>query len=193
MLKSTSLTATFAFCSLVLASPVNAQLGEPQPEMLSTPADPLKKAVLLGRATTGNMIFQLELEGAEGMWMQMGTPPVWGAHMPAADERYHVEFKLTDPVSKTRIPYAQVTFAATNRDNGKGMTFVLPPMWGTSGLHYSANSTLAGDGIYAATVTVDTPTFQRELKDKALWATPVSARFHFRLRDGKVVEISGGR
>lgn len=190
MFKNSSSYAAFVLCSLLLASPANAQLAEPKPKMLSTPSDPLKKAVLLGRTTTGNMIFQLELEGAEGMWMQMGTPPVWGAHMPAADERYHVEFKLTDPVSKTRIPYAHVTFAATNRDNGKAMTLVLPPMWGTSGLHYSANSTLVGDGIYAATVTVDTPTFERELKDKDLWAKPVSARFHFRLKDGKVVEVS---
>ena len=46
---------------------------------------------------------------------------------------------------------------------------------------------------YAATVTVDTPTFERELKDKDLWAKPVSARFHFRLKDGKVIEVSEGR
>jgi hypothetical protein len=45
----------------------------------------------------------------------MGIPPVWGAHAPGPDERYHVEFKLTDPVSKTRIPYAEVTFAVAGQ------------------------------------------------------------------------------
>lgn len=179
-----------ALLSVLIGSGAVAQPVEPNRKPLDVAADPLKGAVLIGRVTTSNMIFQLELEGAESMWMQMGNPPIWGAHAPAADERYHVEFKLTDPVSKTRIPYANVTFAATNRDNGKALTLQLPPMWGSSGLHYSANSALAGDGVYAATVTVDVPTFQRELKDKDLWAKPVSARFHFWLRDGKVVEVS---
>ena len=136
------------------------------------------------------MIFQLELEGSEPMWMQMGNPPVWDAHKPGADERYHVEFKLTDPKSKTRIPYANINFAATNKETGKTITLSLPPMWGSSGLHYSANSALLGDGTYAATVTVDVPTFQRELKDKDLWSKAVSAKFHFRLADGKLTEVS---
>lgn len=170
-----------------------AQPIEPAPKILPVAADPLKNAVLLGRITTGGMIFQLELEGAESMWMQMGQPPVWGVHAPSPNERYHVEFKLTDPVSKTRIPYAAVTFAATNRDNGKAVTLDLPPMWGSSGLHYSANSSLMGDGVYAVTVTVAVPTFQRELKDKDLWAKPVIAHFHFRLRNGAVVEVSEPR
>src|SRR3990167_2166347 len=115
--------------------------------MLAAAADPVRKEVLVGRITTGDMMFELALEGAEAMWMQMGNPPVWGPHSPAANERYHVEFKLTDPRSKTRISYANVTFAATNRDNGQTLTLALPPMWGSSGLHYSANSALAGDGI----------------------------------------------
>ena len=122
--------------------------------------------------------------------MQMGNPPVWDAHKPGADERYHVEFKLTDPKSKTRIPYANINFAATNKETGKTITLSLPPMWGSSGLHYSANSALLGDGTYAATVTVDVPTFQRELKDKDLWSKAVSAKFHFRLADGKLTEVS---
>lgn len=179
-----------ALFSLLLGPSASAQPAEPIRKTLPVAADPLKEAVLLGRVTTGKMVFQLELEGAEPMWMQMGNPPAWGAHAPAVDERYHVELKLTDPATKTRIPYAAVSFSATNRDNGKTVTLALPPMWGSSGLHYSANSALVGDGVYAATVTVDVPTFQRELKDKDLWARPVSARFHFRLRDGKVVEVS---
>ena len=62
--------------------------------------------------------------------------------------------------------------------------------WGSSGLHYSANSALLGNGSYLATVTVDTPTFYRELKDKDLWSKPVSAKFHFKLTDGKLTEVS---
>ena len=63
-------------------------------------------------------------------------------------------------------------------------------MWGSSGLHYSDNSALLGDGTYAATLTVDVPTFQRELKDKDLWPAPVSAKFHFKPKDGKLTEVS---
>jgi len=167
-----------------------AQLAEPKVEKLAVAADPLKKAVLVGRVATGNMLFQLELEGSEPMWMQMGNPPTWDAHQPAADERYHVELKLTDPKSKTRIPYANINFAAINKETGKTITLPLPPMWGSSGLHYSANSALLGDGTYAATVTADVPTFQRELKDKDLWSKPVSAKFHFKLAGGKLTEVS---
>ena len=167
-----------------------AQLAEPKVEKLAVAADPLKKAVLVGRVATGNMMFQLEIEGSEPMWMQMGNPPTWDAHQPAADERYHVELKLTDPKSKTRIPYANIDFAATNKETGKTITLPLPPMWGSSGLHYSANSALLGDGTYAATVLVDVPTFQRELKDKDLWSKPVSAKFHFKLVGGKLTEVS---
>jgi uncharacterized protein involved in high-affinity Fe2+ transport len=98
--------------------------------------------------------------------------------------------EVTDPVTKTRIPYAGVTFAAKLAENGKTMSMALPPMWGSSGLHYSANSALLGDGTYGAVVTVDVPTFQRELKDKELWSSPVSAKFHFKLKDGKLTEVS---
>jgi hypothetical protein len=173
-----------------LAQTAQPQLNEPKVQSLASAADPLKKAVLVGRVTTGNMVFQLELEGSEAMWMPMGTPVRWGAHTPPADERYHVELKLTDPKTRTRIPYAGITFAATNTDTGKSLSIPLPPMWGSSGLHYSENSALLGDGAYSVTVTVDTPVFQRELKDKDLWSKPVSAKFHFRLKDGKLTEVS---
>lgn len=167
-----------------------AQPAEPKIKLLAPAADPLKNAVLVGRVKTENMIFQLELEGAEPMWMQMGNPPTWGAHTPAVGERFHVELKLTDPKTKTRIPYAGASFAATNQDTGKSMTLSLPPMWGSSGLHYSANSALLGDGVYTSTVTIEVPTFERELKDKDLWAKPVKAQFHFKLKNGKLVEVS---
>ena len=186
----TNLILAVAVGLLMTAGGAAAQLAEPKVKTLAAVADPLKKAVLIGRVATDNMVLQLELEGSESMWMQMGNPPAWDVHTPGADERYHVEFKLTDPKSKTRIPYASITFAATNKDTGKTMTLPLPPMWGDSGLHYSANSALLGDGTYSATATVDVPTFQRELKDKGLWAKPVSAKFHFRLKDGKLTEVS---
>jgi hypothetical protein len=175
---------------LLMVSGAGAQTAEPTVKKLASPADPLKKAELIGKVTTGGMLFQLELEGSEEMWALMGNPPIWGKHAPRKDERYHVEFKLTDPNSKTRIPYANITFTAVNRDNNKKIELHLPPMWGSTGLHYSANSALAGDGAYAATVTVDVPTFQREFKDRDLWAKSVSARFHFRLEDSKLTEVS---
>ena len=191
LIQSTGLASLTAFCiTAAFATSAMAQPSEPKVKLLATAADPLKSAVLIGLVTTGNMIFQLEIEGSEPMWMQMGNPPTWGEHKPAADERFHVELKLTDPMSKTRIPYAGAAFIATNQDTGKSMTLPLPPMWGSSGLHYSANSALLGDGAYAATVTVAVPTFERELKDKDLWAKPVSAKFHFKLKNGKLTEVS---
>lgn len=187
------LLAVVASLALLVAPPVRGQQAEPRAKPLAKAADPVKAAVLIGKVTAGNMIFQFELEGAEGMWMPLGDPPVWSSHLPAADERYHVEFKLTDPKSRTRIPYAEVVVEATNRSNGRTMSLLLAPMWGSSGLHYSANSALLGDGVYAVGITVGVPTFQRELSDKGLWAEPVTARFHFRLRDGKLIEVSQPR
>ncbi|MBX9910668.1 MAG: iron transporter [Beijerinckiaceae bacterium] len=187
---STFARAILPIVGLLLSGSAMAQLADPKVKTLSVAADPLKKAILIGRVTTGGMVFQLELEGSEAMWMQMGTPPIWGAHTPAVDERFHVELKLSDPKSKTRIPYAHITFAATNKETGKSMSIILPPMWGSSGLHYSENSALLGDGTYSATVMVDVPTFQRELTDKDLWSAPVSAKFHFKLKDGKLTEVS---
>lgn len=183
-------TALISVGLTTFGSAASAQSAVPGIKALVPAADPIKNAVLVGRVAAGNMLVQLEIEGAEPMWMQMGNPPVWGAHQPTKDERYHVELKLSDPKTKTRIPYASSTFTAKNVDSGKTMTLPLPPMWGSSGLHYSANSALLGDGVYAATVTVEAPTFQRELKDKDLWPKPVSANFHFKLKDGKLTEVS---
>jgi hypothetical protein len=181
--------AVAAAC-LLLSNATWLQAAEPVVKALYPAADPVKKAVLIGRVGIDQMKFEFFLEGSEAMWMQMGTPPAWGAHQPGANERYHVELKLSDIKSGTRIPYAQVLFTATHKEASKTMSLPLPPMWGDSGLHYSANSALLGDGTYAATVTVAVPTFQRELKDKDLWSKPVSAKFHFKLRDGKLLEVS---
>ena len=60
--------------------------------------------------------------------MAMGTLFKWSEHQPAKAERYHIEFKITDLATKTRLPYAVITFTATNKDNGKSVKLVLPPM-----------------------------------------------------------------
>jgi hypothetical protein len=179
--------AVTAAC-LLIGTTSWSRATEPTSRTLSPAADPVKKAVLIGRADVDRMRFEFFLEGAEAMWMQMGAPPVWGAHQPGADERCHVELKLSDTKSGTRIPYANVEFTATQA--GRSMSLPLPPMWGDSGLHCSANSALLGDGTYAATVTVAVPSFQRELKDKDLRSIPVSVKFHFKLEEGKLVEVS---
>jgi hypothetical protein len=173
--------AAIPFIGLMFTGGAAAETIEPRVKTLSIYAD---------RVATDGLVLQLELEGSEPMWMQMGSPPVWGEHLAGADERFHVEVKVTDPVTKTRIPYAGVTFAAKLAETGKTMSMALPPMWGSSGLHYSDNSALLGDGTYGAIVTVDVPTFQRELKDKELWSSPVSAKFHFKFKDGKLTEVS---
>jgi uncharacterized protein involved in high-affinity Fe2+ transport len=102
---------------------------------------------------------------------------------------YHVEVKPIDPKSKTRIPYADVTFMAINKDTGKKVQGSLHAMWGGSGLHYALNSGLSGDGTYEATVTVGVPTFARGMDDKR-WMEPATGIFHFKLADGKLTEVS---
>ena len=49
---------------------------------------------------------------------------------------------------------------------------------------------MLGGGTYAAIVTVDTPTFQLELRDNELWVKAVTAKFHFKLQGGKFTEVS---
>ncbi len=79
----TNLTIAVAVGLLVAAGGAAAQLTEPKIKILGTMADPLEKAVLIGRVATGNMVLQLELEGSESMWMQMGNPPMWALKHPA--------------------------------------------------------------------------------------------------------------
>ena len=167
-----------------------AQGADPKIIVFSAPKDPTQAAVLIGRTNSDGLTLQLEIEGAEAMWMPMGVPTKWREHKPTKAERYHVEFKATDNTTKTRLPYARVTFSATNTDTKMKVKLVLPPMWGGSGLHYSNNSALLGDGTYTARVTVAVPSFAREIKDKELWSKPIVSRFHFKLKDGMVVEVS---
>ncbi len=171
-------------------SGATAQDTNPALKVLSAPQDATQKTVLVGRNLAEAMIVQLELEPAKGMWMQMGNPSTWMVHPVGSGELFHVEVKLIDPTSKTRISYAAVKFTAVNRQNGRKVDGKLHPMWGGSGLHYAMNSGLSGNGAYEAMVTVDVPAFARDLKDKDRWMRPTSTKFYFRLAEGKVTEVS---
>ena len=186
-MKKTVLTLIVG-CALM--APAAAQNVAPKVKVLAAPEDATQTTVLVGRALAGNMIVIFELEAAKAMWMQMGKPLKWVEHPVAKGEIFHVEVKPVDPKSKTRIAYAEVKFSAVNRDNKKRVSGTLHPMWGGSGLHYAANSPLAGDGRYETTITVGVPTFGRAPADRNLWTKPVSATFHFKLADGKLIEVT---
>ena len=190
MTSPARLLLVLAATAMLPATGATAQGADPKIIVLSAPKDPTQAAVMIGRANSDGLTLQLEIEGAEAMWMPMGIPTKWREHKPTKAERYHIEFKATDNTTKTRLPYALVTFSATNTDTKKQVKLVLPPMWGSSGLHYSNNSALVGDGTYAARVTVAVPSFAREMKDKDLWSKPIVSRFHFRLKDGMIIEVS---
>ncbi len=184
--------ALVAVLAAALAGPTLAgQSSEPKVKVLATPVDASKAehGVLVGRASAGGMLIQMELERANGMWMLMGKPANWMEMGVAPGQLYHVEVKPIDPKSKTRIPYADVMFMAINKDTGEKVKGMLHPMWGGSGLHYAINSGLAGDGTYEAKVTVGVPTFARGMSDKR-WMEPITVNFHFKLTDGKLTEVS---
>jgi Fe2+ transport protein len=177
----------------LLALPTLAVAQQPaaaKVKVLAAPEDPRQKTILVGRSETAGMIVQFELEPAKSMWMRLGPPPRLDEHRAQATERYHVEIKPIDPISKTRISFTRVSFSAVNRTTGKEVSFFLHPMWGSSGLHYASNSALLGDGIYVATVTVELPAFARDEKTKDMWLQPIVTVFHFKLKEGALVEVS---
>ena len=182
-LMVTALAAALTFGTL-------AQSAEPKVKVLSAAEDSSQKTVLIGRNLVDNMIVIFELEAPKAMRMQMGNPPKWTEHPVGKGELFHVEVKPVDPRSKTRISYADVKFTAVNRDNNKKVSGTLHPMWGGSGLHYAANSPLAGDGTYETTITVGAPGFGRATADKDLWMKPVTTKFHFKLAGGKLTEVT---
>ena len=181
-----------AIATLLALPPLAVAQEPPAPKVkvLSTPEDPRQKTILVGRSEAAGVIIQFEIEPATTMIMPMGTPAKLIEHAPAAGEVDHLEVKPIDPRSKTRISYAVVTFEAANRDTGKTLKGELHPMWGSSGLHYALNSTLAGDGAYDVVITVQPPSFSRSVKDNDLFARPASTRFHFRLKGGALIEVS---
>jgi hypothetical protein len=186
MYISRRIAAVF-ICGLIV--PV-ALAAEPKIKLLSPAQDTAKDTVLIGRTLVDKMSVTLEIEAGEAMWMQMGKTSMWTEEKPGKGERFHVEVKPVDPVSKTRIPYAAVTFSAINRDNKKKVSGSLHPSWGSSGLHYALNTPLAGDGVYDATVTVGVPAFARTEKNKDSWTKPVVAKFHFKLAGTTLVEVT---
>ena len=178
-----TLAAALAFGAL-------AHGAEPKVRVLSVAEDATQKTVLVGRTLVDNMIVMFELEPAKAMWMQMGGAGKWMEHGVGPNERFHVEVKPIDPASKTRISHAEIKFEATNKSNGKKLSADLHPMWGGSGLHYAMNSALAGDGSYEAQITVGIPAVARAPQDKDMWRTSATASFHFKFKEGKLVEVS---
>ena len=191
-MKRHNLLALVAVLAVALAGPTAAgQSSRPKVKGLATPVDAssAEHGVLVGRASAGGMLIQMELERANGMWMLKGKPAKWMEMGVAPGQLYHVEVKPIDPKSRTRVPYANVVFMAINMDTGEKVKGMLHPMWGGSGLHYAFNSGLAGDGTYEAKVTVGVPTFARGMSDKR-WIEPITGNFHFKLTDGKLTEVS---
>ena len=110
------------------ASAADAPATAVKIKLLSQALDPSRATVLVGRSVKDGLTTTLEIEGAEAMWMQMGTPPMWTEHAPSKAERYHLEVKTMDNKTRTRWPYVIVSFKATNQDSGKEVSTVLPPM-----------------------------------------------------------------
>ena len=158
------------------------QSSELRIKVLTTPVDAsrAKHGVRIGRVIAGGMLIQLHLGWRHRSWKE---------HRKALGELHHVDVTPFDPESKTRIPCANVTFEAINKDTGKTVKGSLHPMWGGTGLHYAFNSRLVGDGTYEAKVTVRVPTFTRDLEDKR-WMVPAIGKFHFKLVGGKLTEVS---
>ena len=186
-MRTSLLLATLLVSAL---SPMLVQGAESEIKILSPAEDATKKTVLIGRTAVDGMSITLEIEGAESMWMQMGSPPKWMEQPVAKGDIFHLEVKPVDPKSKTRISYAEVKFSAMNRDNKKAVSGAMHPSWGDSGLHYASNTPLAGDGSYDVTVTVGVPSFGRTENNKDVWTKPVTAKFHFKLAGVKLVEVT---
>ncbi len=181
-----------AVLAAALAGPALAGQGsEPMTKVLATPVDAsvAEHGVLIGRASAGGMLIQMELERANAMWMLKGEPAKWMEMGVAPGQLYHVEVKPIDPKSNTRIPYAEVMFMAINKDTGEKVKGMLHPMWGGSGLHYAFNSGVAGDGSYEAKVTVGVPSFARAVDD-IRWMEGFTGNFHFTLTDGRLTAVS---
>jgi len=62
------------------ASAAAAQAMDVKTKLLSSAKDPVGETVLIGRSVSEGLTKTLEIEGAEAMWMQMGTPSIWSKH-----------------------------------------------------------------------------------------------------------------
>ena len=65
--------ALLLFAGLALAAmPAKGQTPEPRAKQLQKAADPAKDGVPIGKVTTGGMVFELAIEGAEAMCHRSG-------------------------------------------------------------------------------------------------------------------------
>lgn len=150
-------------------------------QISTTVNDPSKEGVLIGLKTVDKMNIKVEFEPSKGMHMLMNGK--WMDMNPAKDEPYHLEIKLEDPYSKTRISNSDIKLTIT-KSTGETADYDLHPMWGSSGLHYADNGKLMGDGDYVVTVLANAPTFVRGSANKDLWINPISTDFEFSIKDG---------
>ena len=135
-------------------------------EAASRRGNPSDHGVLLGSKIVDNMRIKFEMEPSKGMWMLMGGEWTW---MGTMGKPYHLEVKLEDPYSETRISYSNVALTMINVTTGHGVgNDMLHPMWGGSGLHYGANAVVA-PGTYDVTVDIGVPEFARSDSDASLY------------------------
>ncbi len=160
-------------------------------EAASRRGNPSEHGVLLGSKIVDNMRIKFEMEPSKGMFM----PPLY-MWMGTMGKPYHLEVKLEDPYSETRISYSDVALTMINVTTQVGVSSdILHPMWGGSGLHYAVNGyAMDGspleDGEYLATVTADPPQFMRGESNKHLWLDPISVDFRFQIRNGEILSGS---
>ncbi len=160
-------------------------------EAASRRGNPSDHGILLGSKIVDNMRIIFEMEPSKGMFM----PPMY-MWMGTMGKPYHLEVKLEDPYSETRISNSHVSLTMTNVTTGVEVgSNSLHPMWGGSGLHYALNGyAMDGspleDGEYLATVTADPPQFMRGESNKHLWRNPITADFRFHMKDGEILSGS---
>ena len=160
---------------------------------LDEPVDPTGQRTTEDHAQIGHVevdgrIVELVLEPAKSMSMLMGG--AWMEMAPAAGADIHVEVKVSDPGSKTRIPHSAIEFHAENETTGQTMVEELHPMWGGSGLHYAINHGLLGDGQYHAEIHLEEPRFARSIGDKDKWMGTAEVAFQWVIKDGLVTEVT---
>ena len=76
-----------------------AQSTDSKIKILATPKDPTQETILIGRRISDGMVLQLDLEGAESMWMTMGAGR-WSATVTVGVPSFAREMKDKDLWSK---------------------------------------------------------------------------------------------
>ena len=73
MTSPARLLLVLAATAMLPETGARVQGAGPKIIVLAAPKDPTQAAVLIGRANNDGLSLQLEIEGAEAMWMAMGT------------------------------------------------------------------------------------------------------------------------